>query len=308
MRVVLWSLSFALLVGSFASPKSFAQGLRKQSPQPAGLQSPARIAVDGMGNLLVSDRWQKAIFTVSQNGRKVRKLFDVDGRPEAIGWLDTRIFVGNTAEQRMEVYSLQGTLLGVLGGAGTVVAGPTDLAIDAGLNRLFVVDKLAKDVKVFDISTQLGTSLGTIGAVGLTPQEFQFPTGITIDPISQELYVSDFGDLDVLDPRIMIFRYDGTFQAFIGSDSGGGQSYFFRPQGLALGATGHVFVTDSWFGQVRVMDRASGALVGTIGAYGEGPGEMRLPLDLVIHGAGNDVFVTNNRLRRIEAYAQGGNL
>jgi hypothetical protein len=46
------------------------------------------------------------------------------------------------------------------------------------------------------------------------------------------------------------------------------------------------------------------AAAGTLGSFGDGPGQLMLPLDTV--AAAGDVYVTNNRAGRIERFAGGG--
>ena len=77
---------------------------------------------------------------------------------------------------------------------------------------------------------------------------------------------------------------------------------FSRPQGLAVNEQGHVYVVDSVRGQVLVFDRDTQQGVTIIGSLGPGPGQLQLPLDIIIDGASKDLHVTSNRNRRIEVF------
>ena len=81
---------------------------------------------------------------------------------------------------------------------------------------------------------------------------------------------------------------------------------FSKPQGLAVDDAGHIFLVDCWLGYVLVIDRASGGTLKTLGAYGTDPGQLALPLDVVVDLRSKDVAVTNNRPRRIEVFPKGG--
>lgn len=288
-----------------------APGAPAQVPKPTeesqpSIVSPVRIAKGERGEILVTDFRNRSVVVLRKGSLRAARSFPVDGRPSAIGGLGQRIFVGNTSHQRVEIYSPDGAFLGVLGGARARVVEPRDLVIDPGRELLFVVDGGERDVKVFNLSTAQGERVGTIGGAGATVGLLH-PTGIAVDPVAREVYVSDFGDLGSVDPRIVVYGFDGSVTGVIQSTAAAG-SHFFRPQGLALSATGRVYVADSWFGRIVIMDRQTGLPVGSLGTYGTGPGELRLPLDLVIVGSAQDVLVTNNRAQRIEKFPQGGAL
>ena len=59
-------------------------------------------------------------------------------------------------------------------------------------------------------------------------------------------------------------------------------------------------------GEVIMLNRSTKENVKTIGTYGKEPGQLRIPLDVVINTKTKDVFVTNNRMSRIELFRQGG--
>jgi len=83
-------------------------------------------------------------------------------------------------------------------------------------------------------------------------------------------------------------------------------SRFSRPQGLAVDDSGHVYVVDCFSGEVLVFDRFTGKLLKTVGSYGTNPGQLRLPLDLVVSQRSRDIYVTNNQMKRIEVFKEGG--
>jgi DNA-binding beta-propeller fold protein YncE len=135
------------------------------------------------------------------------------------------------------------------------------------------------------------------------------PTAIAFDPVRREILVSDYGEVDDFrDPRVQIFDESGNLVASISGKAGMIGYRFYRPQGLAVDAAGRILLVDAWSGQVLILDRTTGETVSTLGGYGTDPGELMLPLDLVIAGESSDVFVTNNRPGRIEVFAEGGAL
>ena len=268
------------------------------------LSSPVRIARAPGGDLLVSDYVQQSILVVRQADLAVRSAFLVAGRPGAVAWGRGRIFVGNDSTGSVEVYNPAGRWLYDLGGAKGLVPQPMDIAFDDRRGLVFVVDGSDKLVKVFDAN---GPLLYTMPAAGAGGDRLQNPTGIAIDEDREEVLVSDFGDPDIGVPaRVHIFNYHGARLGEI-SGASGQQGYgFSRPQGLAVDGSGHVFVVDAMLGQVLVFDRTTGAGLKRLGTSGTGPGQLLLPLDLVIAGASQDVFVTSNLAARVEVFRQGG--
>jgi DNA-binding beta-propeller fold protein YncE len=290
-------------------PKLGRAKVEKTDPPPLRLHTPTRATVDAAGHLLVTDYRLRRVCRVGSDGCTIIGGFKVSGLPTAIGAVDTRVFVGLEDARRVAIHAPGGLELGTLGGAGFEVGDPRDLVIDPQLQRLYVVDGLAKEVKVFDISTPEGTLVGTIGGPGTASSTFQHPTGITLDPVAQEVLVSDFGPMAAgADPRVIVFGVDGSYRGYISGDGGPTGQWFGRPQGLAIGPSGHLFVVDSWRGEVIVMDRVTGDGVANIGGYGKKPGQMRLPLDVVMHGPDQDLWVTSASNRRVQKYPAGGQL
>jgi DNA-binding beta-propeller fold protein YncE len=81
---------------------------------------------------------------------------------------------------------------------------------------------------------------------------------------------------------------------------------FSRPQGLAVDDSGHVFMVDCYSGEIMVFDRYTGQTLKTMAGYGTDPGQLRLPLDMVMNPSTKDIYVTNNRSATIEIFEKGG--
>lgn len=265
------------------------------------LLSPARLSPGPSGILLVTDYRAQAVFMVSRaNVAKVIRSFSIDGRPLGIAWARGRIYVGNETTGAVEVYNPAGKRMYTLGGAPGSVKQPSDIAVDESRGLVFVVDGQEKRIRVFGLKGPELTAISGIGAGSLVN-----PIGIALDQAREEILVSDYGHpADSSGERIPslvhIFDYDGNKTAEI---SGSGR--FSRPQGLAV-EDGYIYLTDGMLGQVLVLDRSSGATVATLGEFGTGPGQLQLPLDVVIDPSSKDVYVTNNRAARVELFEGGG--
>lgn len=264
---------------------------RAVDPALLTLHSPARLASTPSGRLLVSDYYRGAVLVVDPQTLEPEAALEVKGRVLAVGLWGGRTFVGNATTRTVEVYGANGRLRYSFGGGAGAVSDPSDLAMDGDLGLVFVVDGQAKLVKVFDVD---GNLVRTIAG-------FNNPTGIAVDPTRKEVFVSDFGNLSGFSANaaIKVLDYDGRVLREIPGRSTG----FSRPQGLAVDSS-RVYLVDAFRGEVLVLDRATGQKTGTLGGFGSGPGQLMLPLDVMI-GKRGDVFVSSNQTARIERFTAG---
>ena len=288
-------------------------------PALPALQSPLRVAPAADGTLLVSDYTGRMILAVARDSLEVVGAMPVGGRPAAVAVVGDRVLVGNESRARVEVYGPDGQCLDDF---DAPVWQPNDMAVSAELGLVFVVATQEKVVKVFDLD---GVLVDTIPAPGQEP--LGNPTAVAVEsapPMASDLdgdgtvdiediarfledwgtapvhvLVSDYGDPDLgIRPAVRIYDEQGNDVRTI-------RGRFSRPQGLATDGRGRLFVVDAMLGQVLVVDQFTGELITTLGEPGLEPGQLRLPLDVVVDRESKDVFVTNNRLRRVEAFREG---
>lgn len=299
--ITILTASLALLAGA---------GPTVTKPEDLSPKAPIRITASANESLLfVTDHQLNGVVTLRTRDLRPKHSFLIEGRPGGIAQLDGTLYVGNNTTQQIEIYNLRGRLQGVLGGPDSYIGKPMDFAIDESRGLFFAVDGLEKNIQVWDLNTPGGQLVAEIGEPGDIMGTFQHPTGIAIDPIAQEILVADYGESErSLYPRIMIFNYDGTFTRYISGKAGMMGYRFSKPQGLVVDDANHIFIVESWQGKVVAIDRTTGNPVAEIGEYGYDPGQLRLPLDLVIIGTDKDMYVTNNRTGRIEVFPEGGQL
>ena len=257
----------------------------KKKPGVHQLHSPIRLTMTPEGNLLVSDYQLGMIVIVDHKTLKATRWFPVQGRPLGVAYARGHIYVGNTSKKCVEVYARGGKKLYQLNG---VIKQPTDIAVDEKQGLVFVVDAEQKKVKVFNLKGKFIRSFP-----GLDPDNLVNPTGITLDPAAEEVFVSDYGDRTIsVYPRIQIFDYNGNLLDTIKGKKGMFGVRFSRPQGLATDDSGHVFMVDCYSGEIMVFDRYNGQTLKTMAGYGTDPGQLRLPLDIVINPSSKDIYVT----------------
>ena len=271
--------------------------------------SPTRIAMMPSGELLIADSKQQTLQIWDPDSASIVRVIDAPGRPVGVAFGWDLFFVGNEITQTVDVLNYKkGKLKYTLGGKKFHIRRPSDIALDIEQGLIFVTDTAAGRVLVFE-NGKGGKLLRTLPAAGQPP--LYRPTGLAVDPVSHEVLVSDFGDPMDPEASVNIYDYNGIELARINGSAGcgwfscAGEYNFSRPQGLAVNSQGLIYVVDSVLGQVLVFDRDTTNGVAVIGGVGEGPGQLLLPLDLVIDDNTN-VYVTSNRNRRIELFSGKG--
>ena len=115
----------------------------------------------------------------------------------------------------------------------------------------------------------------TIGRTGVGPLEFNYPRAIARTE-RDDFYVVDKGG------RIQQFHDDGEFiREWRTPDIDAG-----KPTGMGVAPDGRVFVADTHYAQIIVYT-AEGRLERRFGTYGDGPGQFRLPTDVLIRPDGS---------------------
>lgn len=271
--------------------------------------SPVRLAEMPTGELVIADSKRQTLSIWDAHSASIIRVIDVPGRPVSVAFGWGLFFVGNEITQSVDVLDLRkGKLRKILGGKNFHIQRPSDIALDIDKDLVFVTDSATARVLVFD--RRSGDLLRSLPAAGQPP--LYRPTGLAVDPIRGEVLVSDFGDRMNPDASINIYDYDGIFKSSIDGSAGCGSFgcsnpyVFSRPQGLAVNSQGQIYVVDSLLSTVLVFDRNTQDGVATIGDKGRGDNQLWLPLDLVIGSATNDLYVTNNRNRRLQSYPGKG--
>jgi DNA-binding beta-propeller fold protein YncE len=290
LMIVVHCFSSAILAGNIPGQKK--PGIHQ-------LHSPIRLTMKPDGNLLVSDYQLGMIVIVDHRTLKTSGCFPVQGKPLGVAYARGQIYVGNVSKECIEVYNRKGKYLYRFNG---VFKQPTDIAIDENQGLVFVSAGFQKYVAVFNLK---GKFIRTFP--GINSNNLVNPTAIALAPGAAEVFVSDYGDLaKSLYPCIQVFDYEGNLLNTIPGKTGMLGMRFSRPQGLAVDDSGHVFMVDCYSGEIMVFDRYNGQTLKIMAGYGTEPGQLRLPLDLVINPTTKDIYVTNNRSATIEKFEKGG--
>jgi sugar lactone lactonase YvrE len=228
--------SFSQEVTTFAGSGSY--GDTDGTGAAASFRFPHGVAIDAVGNVYVADR----------NNYKIRKITPMG-----------------------EVSTLAGSgSLGNADGLGTAASFnyPTGIAIDATGN-LYVADsenhKIRKITPAGVVSTLAGSGLpGNTNGTG-TSASFKAPLGVTVDAAGN-VYVADSQNHKIrkITPAGVVSTFAGSGGA--GSTDGAGSVASFNlPAGVAVDASGNVFVADLYNHKIRKIT-PTGAVSGFAGS------------------------------------------
>ncbi len=186
-----------------------------------------------------------------------------------------------------------------------IIAGPADpeARVDAmrspsavttdSSHGVFVADPGAHAVHIFDFVHSKYDRLDRRG------DRLHVPVSLAVDG-QDNLYVVDQASRTVL-----VYDSAGKFRRYLGKLRGG-ESYFDNPAGIAIDKAGRrIYVCDRQGHMIFVMDER-GKLIHKIGnrGGGNGPGEFRLPSEIVV--AGSELFVLDAGNTRIQVFDSGG--
>ena len=239
-----------------------------------GFSKPYGVAVDRDGKIYVTDIGRVFIIDLQQKDYELLGTEAGSGRlaiPIGITVArDGRVFVTDTAQDRVFVYAGK-KFVTALGKTGELQS-PSGVALDEARGLIYIVDSRKHMVLVYSLKDY--TKIREFGQRGGGPEEFNFPTNITVDS-DGKVYVVDTANF-----RIQIFDPDGKYLKTIGAlgDSPGSLA---RPKGIGVDSEGHIYVVDTAFQNFQIFDQEGNVLL-FVGGAGFGPGKFALPAGLAI--------------------------
>ncbi len=177
-----------------------------------------------------------------------------------------KFWVVDSGNDRLQKFSLEGSLLLVLGKSGSGEAefrAPSGIAIGPKGN-LYVADSGNRRVQVF---SSKGMFLGMFGKPGKLAGQFSEPVDVAADS-SENIYVVDRGN-------DKIAKYDSTgTMVWETGKSGKEDGEFTAPSNILVSRDNELYVLDTGNSRVQVFD-TKGKFVRAFGSEGRGPGEFR---------------------------------
>jgi sugar lactone lactonase YvrE len=297
------------------------------SGREARFSQPSDIAVDGMGNIYVSDNTglrkiapDGGVTTLAQQSGPSRGglAVDANGFVYVAGGGANMVFKVSPAGA---VAILAGT--GARGSADGLAAQATFAYVAAvALDRVgnvYVADRDNFTVRRISPNGFVTTVAGTAGLSGAadgvgTAARFAGPAGIAVDPTGA-IYVTDAGDFRAFNNTIRKISVDGAVSTIAGKvgvntpvDGVGVAASFADPRGIAVDNFGTVFVADVQASTIRQVTPVGAVttIAGSLPAAGaiDGVGSAARfadPQNVAVDGSGT-IYVAdagNNLVRRI---------
>jgi hypothetical protein len=305
----------------------------------ARFANPFGVAVDGAGNLYVTDLWGNTIRKISSGG----VVTSFAGGHFSIGSADgtgstarfnfpagvtvdgaDNVYVaddGNNLIRKITPTSVVTTLAGAVegfssvDGAGSMArfASAAGLAVD-GSGNIYVSDgyTVRKITSVGVVTTLAGTagSSGSADGIG-SAARFTSPTALAVDD-SGNSYVLDNDTVRKITSGGMVTTLAGMAGAQGSIDGTGSAARFYWPNGVAVDGAGNVYVADTGDRTIRKIT-SNGEVTtfaGTSGVMGltDGTGSAALfywPTDVAVDSSGN-LYVSEGGIGQIRKITSSG--
>ena len=183
-----------------------------------------------------------------------------------------------------------------IGGYGTSsgeLSKPRGIAVDG--DRLIVADRGNNRIQVFGLD---GAWRAAWGGHGTEPGRFDHLEDVAVDHSTGEILACDMNN-----SRIQVIGRAGEVVSILPRGGTG----LNRPSDIGLSPDGReVFVLDAAEFRVFVMSR-SGEILRGWGAFGEGAGQFRAPLDLEVGDDGR-VYVSDAANQSVQVFSSDGRL
>lgn len=229
------------------------------APRNDPFASPIAIALDGAGQIYVSDSVRSRIFVFNPEGKFLRTIGGLS-KTESIFKRSTGIaidrkrellYVVDTMAMKVIVLGLDGKVIQRIGERGLDPGKfnfPTQIAV-APDSSFWVVDSLNFRVQHFAPD---GKALNGFGRLGDSLGEFDKAKGIGLDSHGNVYVVDGYRD------RVQVYTPEGRFLFFFGH-TGPAEGQFYLPTGIALDDQDRIYVADSYNRRVEVFHLRSDA-------------------------------------------------
>lgn len=304
---------------------------------------PSRLKAGANGNLYVADNVNNTIRIVTPDG-VVTTLAGANDGPGAVDGsgsaarfnapqfpaLDSNgnVVVGDVLNNTIRRITPTGVVTTVAGSPGLSGSAdgtgsaarfnqPRGVAVDASDN-IYAVDsgnytirKITPDGVVTTLAGSPGLS-GSADGMG-SAARFNQARGLAIDPAGH-LYVGDTNNNTVrkITPDGVVSTFAGAAGQSGSSDGSGTAARFSFPRGVAVDASGNVYVADSGNATIRMITPSGDVttIAGTAGSMGSGDGtgtaaQFEFPVGLTVDGSGN-VFVGDSNANTVRKITPAG--
>jgi len=296
----------------------------------AEVGAPFSVALDTSGNLYIGVpyRLRKVsaagiIITVAGNGfyscsgdggvATIAQLWEPQGvAVDAAG----NLYIADTANQRVRKISTGGVITTVAGGTIGQLRNPTGIAVDASGN-LYIADRFNNVIQEVSVAGAITTVAGngTAGYSGdggsATSAQLFTPNGVAVDAAGN-LYIADSNNNSirkVTAKGIITTIAGGSAAGYSGDGDPAYDALLSFPSGVAVDASGNLYIADTGNGQIRKISTAG--IISTVptvlaplepGITVFGP-PLSEPTSVAVDAAGNLYIAeeASSRIRKVSA-------
>jgi TonB-dependent receptor len=261
-KVARFTINGASSLGTLAG-ESGTPGATDGPATDARFNTPQGGIIDKNGNLYIADTDNNSIRKIAPDGTVSTPFATGLDKPTAIA-IDadgTVLYVADTASstiKKVEIASGAVTTLALTG--VPALNAPHSLVLDAG--NLYVADTGNNMIRKIDIATGGMTIIAGTGETGSADgmgatATFDMPMGIALSANGARLFVADTGNSTIRD--IALATGGVSTLAGISGESGttngvGSEARFHTPEGLAVDASGVLYVADTGNHAIRSID------------------------------------------------------
>lgn len=218
--------------------------------------------------------------------------------------------------QTVTVTATDGTFGTALNPSAVTFRTPRGLAFDAAGN-LYLADAGSNKIRLISSAGIVSTFAGS-GVVGSangtgTAATFSAPSSVVVDPVSGNIFVADINNevIRKITSAGVVTTFAGTAGVLGNVDGAGTAAQFNTPYGLAVDASGNIYVADQGNNEIRKITPAGvvTTLAGSgLPTFANGTGtaaSFNGPTGLILDKTGN-IFVADRGNNRIRMVTQAG--
>lgn len=270
------------------------------------LTDPLGVATDKDENIYVSNTGSSEVIVYDREGVRQRKIEDTNdekGAPLrfyspygiAVDDDNDKLYVADYNWGGVRVFTRDGEFLYNLPKTPQDIPldpamGFTPFGVAVGNDHVYVVSK--DGIYLFGNEGNYQTHWGSRGSeIG----QYDFPNGIAVDRASGNLFVADS-----LNRRVVSLDRDGKIRWVLGVTSDEDQSVFQLPRAVAVGPDGLIYITDTFWHKIFVVDQ-NGKLVSEFGERGTEDGQFSFPEGLAVSSS-DRLYVADRQNNRLQIW------
>ncbi len=271
--------------------------------------SPAGVAVDSHGDLLIADRGNNRIETISEAGSYISQFGSKGSgsgqfsEPTGVVISEGSLYVVDKGNDRIEQFSLSGSYIGQFGSKGSgsgQLEKPICITANPSTGTLYVCDYGNERMEEFSPAGKFLTEWGTWGSKH--PQSF--PAGAAVGATGK-LYIIDPWANEVgtwIPPEAGAPNLNYSTQ-FGSKGTGNGQ--FTEPADSAIDGKGNLWSTDTANNRIEELS-SQGSFIAAYGKTGVGEAQFSDPTGIAINKSTGNAYIADTGNNRIEELSSTG--